>query len=59
MRKELDMELRKAHAECVYLELLRIDLPDSYENSIVNTQVFISSPLSITLTQRSKFRRSE
>ncbi|KAL4464106.1 hypothetical protein ABPG74_006043 [Tetrahymena malaccensis] len=39
MKDELTIELKKAHANCVFFQLLRIDLPDSYEMSIVNTQI--------------------
>lgn len=39
MRLELDKELTKAHSRCIYLELLKIELPVSYEESIVITQV--------------------
>lgn len=37
MQDKLDSELTKAHARCIYLQLLRIDLPETYENSIVMT----------------------
>lgn len=36
---ELDMELQKAYARCIYVQVLKIELPVSYEASIVNTQV--------------------
>jgi len=39
MRSQLDVELQKAHARCIQLQLLNIELPDQYENSIVDTQV--------------------
>lgn len=39
MRAQLDTELRKAHAKCIQLQLLNIELPDQYEDSIVDTQV--------------------
>jgi hypothetical protein len=35
----LDKELQKAYARCVNLQILKVDLPDSYEQSIVQTQV--------------------
>lgn len=41
MRSQLDTELRKAHAKCIQLQLLNIELPDQYEDSIVDTQVKI------------------
>jgi len=37
MQEKLDFELTKAHARCIYLQLLRIDLPETFENSIVMT----------------------
>ena len=39
MQKELTVELKKAHAQCIYLELMLVELPENYEKSIVNTQV--------------------
>jgi regulator of protease activity HflC (stomatin/prohibitin superfamily) len=39
MLEALDKELSKAFAKVVTLQILSIDLPDSYENSIVQTQV--------------------
>jgi regulator of protease activity HflC (stomatin/prohibitin superfamily) len=39
MLDALDNELMKAFARCVTLQILKIDLPDSYEDSIVQTQV--------------------
>jgi regulator of protease activity HflC (stomatin/prohibitin superfamily) len=39
MRVALDQELQKAFARCISLQVLRIDLPKSYEDSIVATQV--------------------
>jgi regulator of protease activity HflC (stomatin/prohibitin superfamily) len=41
MRVALDKELQKAYARCISLQLLKVDLPDSYEQSIVQTQVEI------------------
>ena len=35
----LNNSLAKAHAHCIYLQLLQITLPDTYEESIVQTQV--------------------
>lgn len=43
MRTVLNEELSKAFAEVIYLQLLFIDLPDSYENSIVATQVEVQN----------------
>jgi len=37
MKKTLDQELQSAYARCVYLQLLEIELPTSYEDSIVLT----------------------
>lgn len=39
MKIALDNELKMAFARCRFLQLLRIDLPKSYEDSIVATQV--------------------
>jgi regulator of protease activity HflC (stomatin/prohibitin superfamily) len=39
MRDSLDKVLMTAHARCANLQILRIDLPKSYEDSIVATQV--------------------
>lgn len=50
MRKLLDQELQKAHARCVYLQLLEIELPETYEDSIVMTQVEV---------QKSKMKKFE
>jgi hypothetical protein len=41
MRDTLDKELQKAYTRCVNLQILKVDLPDSYEQSIVQTQVEI------------------
>ena len=38
---EMDKELNKAYANCVSLQVLKIELPKSYEDSIVMTQVEI------------------
>jgi hypothetical protein len=35
MQSELDEALKTAHARCIYLQLLKITLPDTYEESIV------------------------
>lgn len=39
MREAMDVELQKAYARCINLQVLRIDLPKTYEDSIVMTQV--------------------
>ncbi|EGR34238.1 spfh domain band 7 family protein [Ichthyophthirius multifiliis] len=39
MKQQLNTELLKAHANCKFFALLKIDLPDQYEQSIVQTQV--------------------
>ena len=39
MEDLLDLWLKQAHARCEGLQLLTIGLPDSYEESIVDTQV--------------------
>jgi len=35
MFKELKEELKKVHCELIAFQILQIDLPDSYEESIV------------------------
>jgi hypothetical protein len=42
MQRQLDEELAKAHARCVSFQLLNIELPGQYEDSIVDTQVINS-----------------
>lgn len=39
MKETLNNELQKAFSSCVSLQILKIDLPKSYEDSIVATQV--------------------
>ncbi len=41
MKNTMDKELLKAFGHCVSLQLLKIELPATYENSIVQTQVEI------------------
>lgn len=50
MKKQLDNELKRAHARCKYLEILQVELPTTYEDSIVQTQVEV---------QNSKMKRFE
>ena len=59
MRKQLDIELRKAHARCVFLELMRIDLPLSYEDSIVLTQVEVQNSKMKKFEQEASITRQE
>ena len=39
MKDQLNIELQKVFANCTSFQLLRIDLPKTYEDSIVQTQV--------------------
>ncbi len=39
MKEALDKELQKAYAYIINFQILRVDLPDPYEDSIVQTQV--------------------
>lgn len=39
MKKNLDEELRTAHARCRHLQIMAIELPETYESSIVDTQI--------------------
>ena len=41
MKQTMDKELLKAYGHCVSLQLLKIELPKTYEDSIVQTQVEI------------------
>ena len=41
MKINMDKELLKAYGHCVSLQLLKIELPKTYEDSIVQTQVEI------------------
>jgi len=50
MKRQLDIELRKAHATCQHLQVMQIELPDTYDDSIVQTQVEV---------QNSKMKRFE
>lgn len=50
MRQQLDRELSKAYARCRYLQILEVELPSTYEDSIVQTQVEV---------QRSKMKKFE
>ena len=43
MKKQLTHELKKAHATCVFLQIMQIDLPLTYEDSIVQTQVEVQN----------------
>lgn len=39
MQKNLDDDLRSAHARCRHLQIISIELPETYEASIVDTQI--------------------
>mmetsp|Transcript_46802 Transcript_46802/g.54245 ORF Transcript_46802/g.54245 Transcript_46802/m.54245 type:complete len:309 (-) Transcript_46802:187-1113(-) len=39
MKKNLDDDLQAAHARCRYLQIIQIELPETYESSIVDTQI--------------------
>ncbi len=39
MKTELTKQMKEMHADVVGFMLLQIDLPDSYENAIVRTEV--------------------
>jgi hypothetical protein len=39
MREQLEQEMAEANAEVSAFMLLKIDLPDTYENAIVETEV--------------------
>ena len=59
MKEELDKDLRKAHAQCVHFQLLNIELPDTYENSIVETQVEVQKKKTKQFEQQAEMIRQE
>jgi hypothetical protein len=45
MLKKLNERLKVAHANCTGFMFLKIDLPDTYEEAIVDTQVVIQQQI--------------
>jgi len=56
---ELRKQLRKAYANCTGLMLLKIDLPDVYEEAIVDTQVVIQQTATSKKIMNSTLVRQE
>jgi len=59
MKKQLDNELKKAHARCMHLEILQVELPTSYEDSIVQTQVEVQNSKMKKFEQEAAIIRQE
>jgi hypothetical protein len=59
MKKQLDTELKKAHARCVFLEVLQVELPTNYEDSIVLTQVEVQNSRMKKFEQEAAYIRQE
>ena len=59
MKKQLDNELKRAHARCKYLEILQVELPTTYEDSIVQTQVEVQNSKMKKFEQEAAIIRQE
>lgn len=59
MKKTLNTELQTAYATCENLEIMIISLPDSYEASIVSTQVAIQQATTKTYAQKAALVRKQ
>lgn len=59
MREVLDGELQSAYTRCVHLQIIRIDLPKSYEDSIVLTQVEVQKTNMRKFEQTAELTRQE
>jgi len=59
MRYTLNKTLVEAGAECVALQLLRVDLPETFENQIVLTQVEVQKKTMKTYEQAAAVIRAE
>lgn len=59
MREVLDGELKSAYTRCVHLQIIRIDLPKSYEDSIVLTQVEVQKTNMRKFEQTAELTRQE
>lgn len=59
MKQQLDHELRKAFATCVYLQLMQIGLPATYEDSIVQTQVEVQNSKMKKFEQEASITRQQ
>lgn len=54
LKTAVDERLKLAHASCTGLMLLKIDLPDSYENAIVDTQIVNQETITQSLIKEVK-----
>jgi len=59
MKKQLDNELKKAHARCKHLQILQVELPTTYEDSIVQTQVEVQNSKMKKFEQEAAIIRQE
>lgn len=59
MLEILNQELKSAHATCKSLQLMKITLPDSYENSIVDTQVEVQKTTMKGFEQQAEIQRQK
>lgn len=59
MKKQLDIELRKAHATCKHLQVMQVKLPSGYEDSIVQTQVEVQNSKMKKFEQEAAIIRQE
>lgn len=59
MKDLLDKEFRKAHATCKGFQLIKIQLPDSYEDAIVQTQVEVQRKRMKEFEQTAMLKRKE
>ena len=57
MKKALDKELQSAFATCEGLQILKVDLPKQYEDSIVSTQVEVQKTSMRKLEQTAELVR--
>ena len=59
MKKVLNAELHKAYTDCLNLQIIRIDLPKSYEDSIVLTQVEVQKTNMRKFEQKAELIRQD
>lgn len=59
MKDLIDQEFKKAHATCKGLQLIKIQLPDSYEDAIVQTQVEVQRKRMKELEQEAMLKRGQ
>jgi regulator of protease activity HflC (stomatin/prohibitin superfamily) len=59
MKERLNLALNQAFAECVSFQFINIDLPDSYENAIVLTQIENQKQQTYTYERETRLIESE